>query len=66
VLTSGDLQTLTVGLAIWSAQSVAPLNAEPAYTIVITASLLSIIPLVVAFFMLQRYWRAGLAAGAVR
>ena len=31
-----------------------------------TGSLLSIIPLIVAFVLLQRYWQSGLAAGGVK
>ncbi len=64
VLTDTDLQPLTVGLAAWNAQSVNPINVEPQYTQVITAALISVIPLVLAFFMFQRYLRAGLTAGA--
>ena len=63
VLTDTDLQPLTVGLAAWNAQSVNPINVEPQYTQVITAALLSVIPLVLAFFVFQRYLRAGLTAG---
>jgi ABC-type maltose transport system permease subunit len=33
---------------------------------VITGSILSIIPLVVAFLFLQRYWQSGLATGGVK
>ena len=33
---------------------------------VITGSLVSIIPLVVAFLFLQRYWQSGLATGGVK
>jgi multiple sugar transport system permease protein len=33
---------------------------------VVTGSLLSIIPLIAAFLMLQRYWQSGLSAGAVK
>lgn len=36
------------------------------YTLVITGALLSIIPLVVLFLALQRFWRVDLAAGAVK
>lgn len=32
----------------------------------VTGSLLSIIPLILAFLALQRFWRTGLAAGAVK
>lgn len=40
-------------------------NQTP-YSDVITASALSVIPLVIAFVCLQRFWRAGLTAGAVK
>jgi multiple sugar transport system permease protein len=33
---------------------------------VITGSMLSIIPLIAAFLMLQRYWQSGLTAGGVK
>lgn len=36
------------------------------YTLVITGSLLSIIPLVALFLALQRYWRVDLISGAVK
>jgi multiple sugar transport system permease protein len=36
------------------------------YTLVITGALLSVIPLVLIFLVLQRYWRVDLAAGAVK
>lgn len=42
-------------------------NTLPAlYTLVVTGSLLSIIPLVALFLTLQRYWRVDLVSGAVR
>lgn len=34
--------------------------------LVITGSMITIIPLVVAFLLLQKYWQSGLAAGAVK
>ena len=33
---------------------------------VVTGSTLSIVPLVVAFLLLQRYWQSGLATGSVK
>ncbi|MCO8271086.1 carbohydrate ABC transporter permease [Actinoplanes sp. TRM 88003] len=40
---------------------------QPAmYTSVVTGSLLSVVPLVVLFLTLQRYWRVDLGAGAVK
>jgi multiple sugar transport system permease protein len=42
-------------------------NTVPAlYTSVIVGSLLSIIPLIVLFLTLQRYWRVDLISGAVK
>jgi len=56
---------LTVGLAQWNAQS-AQSTAQPIQNLVLTGSLISIIPLVVAFLLLQRFWQSGLAAGSVK
>jgi multiple sugar transport system permease protein len=33
---------------------------------VITGSMVSIIPLIIAFLFLQRYWQSGLTAGGVK
>ncbi len=56
---------LTVGLGQWSAQAVG-VGAQPIYNLVITGSLLTIIPIVVAFLFLQRFWQSGLSAGSVK
>ena len=42
------------------ALSVSAINAKP------IGAFLSIIPLVIAFLCLQRFWRAGLTAGAIK
>ena len=36
------------------------------YNLVITGALLSILPLVVLFLTLQRYWQSGIVTGAVK
>ena len=56
---------LTVGLNQWNAQAIG-VGAQPIYNLVITGSLLSIIPIVVAFLVLQRFWQSGLSAGSVK
>jgi multiple sugar transport system permease protein len=56
---------LTVGLNQWSGQARGA-GAEPIYHLVITGSLLTIIPLVAAFLLLQRFWQSGLSAGSVK
>jgi multiple sugar transport system permease protein len=58
---------VTVGLSSWSAQAVggSGSNAD-LLACVVTGSLLSVLPLVAAFLLLQRYWQSGLSAGAVK
>lgn len=54
---------LTVGLVTMLEQG----TYQPAlYNLVITGALLSVLPLVVLFLSLQRYWRIDLMTGAVR
>ena len=62
MLANDRLWPLTLGLYFWNSQ----LRDQPWYDIVITGSLISVAPLVIAFLVLQRYWRAGLAAGSVK
>jgi len=56
---------LTLGLNSWNAQA-ATAGGEAIFNLVITGALLTILPLVVAFLLLQRYWQSGLAAGSVK
>ena len=56
---------LTLGLNAWNAQA-ATAGGEAIFDLVITGSLLTILPLVAAFLLLQRYWQSGLAAGGVK
>jgi multiple sugar transport system permease protein len=57
---------LTVGLAHWNNQANAGGGATAAFTTVITGSLISIVPLILAFIFLQRYWQSGLGTGGVK
>ena len=61
MLSDQELYPVTLGIYNWYTQT-----REANYNIVITGSLLSVIPLVVAFLSLQRFWRSGLTAGAVK
>lgn len=56
---------LTVGLSQWNAQATG-VAAEPIYNLVLTGSVITIIPIVVAFLALQRFWQSGLSAGSVK
>jgi multiple sugar transport system permease protein len=66
MLNSGDLLPLTVGLAQQQATSAAGGGAQALFSTVITGSFVSIIPLIIAFLYLQRYWQTGLATGGVK
>jgi multiple sugar transport system permease protein len=41
-------------------------SAPALYSLVVTGSLLSIVPLIILFLALQRYWRTDIASGAVK
>lgn len=56
---------LIIGLNQWNQQSYIP-GAQPVQNLVVMGSLLTILPLIVTFLFLQRYWQAGLAAGSVK
>ena len=60
-----DWYPLTVGLNSWKDQA-ATAGGEAIFNLVITGSLLTIIPLVIAFLLLQRYWQSCLSAGSVK
>jgi multiple sugar transport system permease protein len=65
MLKDPDWYPLTVGLNAWNAQA-ATAGAQSVFNLVITGSLLTILPLLAAFLLLQRYWQSGLAAGSVK
>lgn len=60
-----DWYPLTVGINSWNMQA-STAGGEAIFDLVITGSLLMIIPIIVIFLFLQRYWQSGLAAGGVK
>jgi len=67
MLNNPSLYPVTVGLASWSSQSVGGGGSTgELLALVVTGSLLSVVPLIAAFLMLQRYWQSGLTAGGVK
>lgn len=54
---------VTLGLFAWEKQSQSGINMN---TLVLTGSLLSIVPLAVFMFALQKYWRSGVLVGSVK
>lgn len=67
MLTSEKWKPLTTGLNDIKLQTYSPAGGvEPLQNVILTGSLLTIIPLLIAFLFLQRYWQSGLAAGSVK
>lgn len=65
MLKDPDWYPLTLGLDSWNAQA-ATAGGEPVFHLVITGSLITVLPLIAAFLLLQKYWQSGLAAGSVK
>ncbi|XPE05313.1 carbohydrate ABC transporter permease [Arthrobacter sp. N1] len=65
MLKDPDWYPLTLGLNAWNNQA-STAGGEAIFNLVITGSLLTIIPLIAAFLLLQRFWQSGLSAGAVK
>ncbi|WP_218619480.1 ABC transporter permease family protein [Nocardiopsis flavescens] len=62
-LSDEDLHPLSPGLYSWNAA--APIDPDFSPLVVI-GSLPALLPLVIAFLLLQRFWRSGLTAGSVK
>jgi multiple sugar transport system permease protein len=63
MLSDQKLYPVSLGLYTWN--SSATVSPEY-YPVVIMGSLLAVLPLLLAFVLLQRFWRSGLTAGAVK
>ena len=62
MLQSQNLYPITLGLFNWNAATDRYPDLQES---IITGSLVSIIPLVLVFLLLQRYWKVGLASGSL-
>ena len=63
MLQDASLYPLTYGLYLWQSQ----VSRFPELQILtIVGSVVSVIPLIITFLALQRFWRAGLTGGAVK
>jgi multiple sugar transport system permease protein len=57
---------LTIGLNEWNKLGSTAGNGALVQNLVITAALLTIVPLIIAFLSLQRYWQEGVSLGAIK
>jgi multiple sugar transport system permease protein len=63
MLSSDSLYPLSLGLFVWEGETY---RAPVFYQLAVTGSAVSAVLLILAVLSLQRYWRAGLAAGSVQ
>ncbi|MFE3899761.1 carbohydrate ABC transporter permease [Streptomyces sp. NPDC059153] len=63
MLSDQHLYPVSLGLYIWNSSATVSPEYYPA---VIMGSLLAVLPLILAFALLQRFWKSGLTAGAVK
>jgi multiple sugar transport system permease protein len=65
LLTKNELYLLTTGLAFWNSLAAQPGVNQVLYILVITGSVVAILPIMILFLFLQRYWQSGLTLGSV-
>jgi multiple sugar transport system permease protein len=63
MLQKESLFPITLGLYEWNGQTARVSLLQES---VITGSLVSIVPVIIVFILLQRFWRTGLAAGSIK
>ena len=68
MLSDNRLFPVTVGIGLWqsTASTYGAAGGQSLWSIIILGSLVSVIPLIIAFLTLQRYWRGGLAIGSLK
>lgn len=63
MLSDQHLYPVSLGLYTWNSAAVV---SPEYYPVVIMGSLLAVLPLILAIALLQRFWKSGLTAGAVK
>lgn len=68
MLSDNRLFPVTVGIGLWqsTASTYGAAGGQTLWSIIVLGSLVSVIPLIIAFLTLQRYWRGGLAIGSLK
>jgi multiple sugar transport system permease protein len=64
IFSQNRLYPLTVGIGLWAERAQNSGNAE-LFPMVVIGGLVTIIPLIALFLVLQRYWRSGLLLGSI-
>jgi multiple sugar transport system permease protein len=68
MLSDNRLFPVTVGIGLWqsTASTYGAAGGQSLWSIIVLGSLVSVIPLIIAFLTLQKYWRGGLAIGSLK
>lgn len=66
VLRGPDVYLVSLGLNNWNGLAAQPGQAQVLYAIVITGSVVAVLPVMLAFLFLQRFWKGGLSLGGVK
>jgi multiple sugar transport system permease protein len=68
MLSDNRLFPVTVGIGLWqaTASTYGAAGGESLWSIIILGSLVSVVPLVIAFLTLQGYWQGGLSIGSLK
>lgn len=68
MLSDNRLFPVTVGIGLWqaTASTYGAAGGESLWSIIILGSLVSVVPLVIAFLTLQKYWQGGLSIGSLK
>ncbi|MCW2810509.1 MAG: carbohydrate transporter permease, partial [Friedmanniella sp.] len=66
MLSTPEKFPIPVGLAQWQATSSSGSGGQALFSNVLTGSMVSVVPLILAFIFLQRFWQSGLASGGVK
>jgi multiple sugar transport system permease protein len=64
IFSQNQLYPITVGLGLWSQRAQNSGNAE-LFPLVVIGGVVTIVPLIALFLILQRYWRSGLLLGSL-
>jgi multiple sugar transport system permease protein len=64
IFSKNNLYPLTVGIGLWTQRAQNSGNAQ-IFPLVVIGGLVTIVPLIVLFLLLQRYWRSGLLLGSI-
>ena len=64
IFSQNNLYPLTVGIGLWAQRAQNSGNAQ-IFPMVVIGGLVTIVPLIALFLILQRYWRSGLLLGSL-